>query len=66
MVVISIALQNNFGPFSKGIRPTYLNKFGNVPFSHIYSSNYVKTQQNNLSNNVNTRTNRFTFKNRER
>lgn len=45
MVVILIAIQNNFNPFSRNIKPTYLNKFGNVPFSHVYSTNYGKTQQ---------------------
>ena len=52
MVVILIAIQNNFNPFSKNIKPTYLNKFGNVPFSHVYSTNYGKTVQNNVSNNA--------------
>ena len=66
MVVILIAIQSNFNPFSRNIKPTYLNKFGNVPFSHVYSTNYGKTVQNNVSNNVNTRTNRFAFKDRER
>ena len=51
MVVILIAIQNNFNPFSRNIKPTYLNKFGNVEdianvalFLGSENSNYITGQ----------------------
>ncbi len=47
-----MAILNNFKPFSPNIQPTYLNKFGNVPYNHVYSQNYNKTPKSNISNNI--------------